>query len=142
MRHWSETMAEGQMMKDSIGIDVSKDHPDVHCLGDGRAARFGNDAPGLRKFKAWLPKADGIARVVCEGEGTAITGPATRPLTGALAANCRWSGACPGEGGGQPVAGAPVCPIDRGAGQDRRAGRTDGGGTGPGSTGQNVGNSA
>ena len=57
------------MMKDSIGIDVSKDHLDGHCLGDGRAARFGNDAPGFRKLKAWLPKADGIARVVHEATG-------------------------------------------------------------------------
>lgn len=57
------------MMKDSIGIDVSKDYLDVHCLGDGRAARFGNDAPGLRKLKAWLPKPDGIARVVYEATG-------------------------------------------------------------------------
>ena len=67
------------MMKDSIGIDVSKDHLDVHCLGDGRAARFGNDAAGFRrlsqafagfrKLKAWLPKADTIARVVYEATG-------------------------------------------------------------------------
>ena len=56
-------------MKDSIGIDVSKDHLDVHCLGDGRAARFGNDAAGFRKLKAWLPKADAIARVVYEATG-------------------------------------------------------------------------
>ena len=57
------------MMKDSIGIDVSKDHLDVHCLGDGRAARFGNDAAGFRKLKAWLPKAGDIARVVYEATG-------------------------------------------------------------------------
>ena len=57
------------MMKDSIGIDVSKDHLDVHCLGDGRAARFGNDAAGFRKLKAWLPASDGIARVVYEATG-------------------------------------------------------------------------
>ena len=57
------------MMKDSIGIDVSKDLLDVHCLGDGRAARFGNDAAGFRKLRAWLPKADGIARVVYEATG-------------------------------------------------------------------------
>jgi transposase len=57
------------MMKDSIGIDVSKDHLDVHSLGRGRAARFGNDAAGFRKLKAWLPKADGIARVVYEATG-------------------------------------------------------------------------
>ena len=57
------------MMKDSIGIDVSKDHLDVHCLSDGRAARFGNDAAGFRKLRAWLPKASGIARVVYEATG-------------------------------------------------------------------------
>ena len=57
------------MMKDSIGIDVSKDQSDVHCLSDGRAARFGNDAAGFRRLKAWLPKADGIARVVHEATG-------------------------------------------------------------------------
>jgi len=57
------------MIQDSIGIDVSKDHLDVHCLGDGRAARFGNDAAGFRKFRAWLPKADTIARVVYEATG-------------------------------------------------------------------------
>ena len=57
------------MMKDSIGIDVSKDHLDVYCLGDRRAARFGNDAPGFRKLKAWLPKVDGIARLVYEATG-------------------------------------------------------------------------
>ena len=57
------------MMNDSIGIDISKDHLDVHCLGDGRAARFGNDAAGFRKLKAWLPKADNIARVVFEATG-------------------------------------------------------------------------
>jgi transposase len=79
------------MMKDSIGIDVSKDHLDVYCLGDGRAARFGNDAPGLRKFKAWLPQTNDIARVVYEGEGTAITDLTMPTLSGALAACCRWS---------------------------------------------------
>ena len=57
------------MMKDSIGIDVSKDHLDVYCLGDRRAARFGNDAAGFRKFKAWLPQTNGIARVVYEATG-------------------------------------------------------------------------
>ena len=79
------------MMKDSIGIDVSKDHLDVYCLGDGRAARFENTASGLRKFTAWLPQTSGIARVVYEGEGTAITVPTMPPLSAALARSCRWS---------------------------------------------------
>jgi transposase len=38
------------MTQDSIGIDVSKDHLDVYALSNGRAARFGNDAAGFRKF--------------------------------------------------------------------------------------------
>jgi transposase len=50
-------------MKDSIGIDVSKDHLDLYCLDDGRSARFGNDAAGFRKLKAWLPDAGCIARI-------------------------------------------------------------------------------
>ena len=75
---------------------------------------------GFRKLKAWLPKADNIARVVFEGEGTAITGPATRRLSGASAQGCRWSRACPSEGGGEPAAGPPVCPIDGQPCQDRR----------------------
>jgi transposase len=57
------------MMKDSIGIDVSKDHLDVYCLADGRAARFGNTAAGFRKFKAWLPQTGCIARLVYEATG-------------------------------------------------------------------------
>ena len=56
-------------MKDSIGIDVSKDHLDLYCLDDGRSARFGNDAAGFRKLKAWLPDAGCIARVVYEATG-------------------------------------------------------------------------
>ena len=70
------------MMNDSIGIDVSKDYLDVYCLGDGRAARFGNDAAGLRKFKAWLPKAGDIARVVYEATGP-YHAALERPLSGA-----------------------------------------------------------
>lgn len=57
------------MMKDSIGIDVSKEHLDVYCQSDGRAARFGNDAAGFRKLKAWLPQTGDIARVVYEATG-------------------------------------------------------------------------
>ena len=45
----------GEKTQDSSGIDVPKDHPDVQCPVDGRAARFENSAPGLRKLKAWLP---------------------------------------------------------------------------------------
>ena len=52
------------------GIDVAKAHLEVYCHGDGRAARFGNDAAGFRKFKAWLPQTGDIARVVCEATGS------------------------------------------------------------------------
>lgn len=57
------------MMKDTIGIDISKDHLDVYCLGDGRAARFANDVSGFRKLKAWLPQTGDIARVVYDATG-------------------------------------------------------------------------
>ena len=56
------------MTNDTIGVDVSKDYLDVHCLGDGRAARFRNDATGFRAFAAWLPK-DALARIVYEATG-------------------------------------------------------------------------
>ena len=56
------------MTNHTIGVDVSKDHLDVHCLGDGRAARFGNGAAGFRELEGWLPKA-AIARIVYEATG-------------------------------------------------------------------------
>lgn len=42
------------MRDDSIGVDISKDHLDVHRLRDGAAARFSNDARGLDAFHRWL----------------------------------------------------------------------------------------
>jgi transposase len=56
------------MTDHTIGVDVSKDHLDVHCLGDGRAARFGNDAAGFRAFEVWLPNGP-VARIVYEATG-------------------------------------------------------------------------
>jgi len=41
------------MMDDSIGIDVSKDHLDVHRLSDGAASRFANTAAGFRALAKW-----------------------------------------------------------------------------------------
>ena len=35
-------------MKDTIGIDISKDTLDIHRRSDGRHARFGNDKAALR----------------------------------------------------------------------------------------------
>lgn len=55
-------------MNYTIGVDISKDHLDVHCLGDGRAARFGNGAAGFRELEAWLPEGS-IARIVYEATG-------------------------------------------------------------------------
>lgn len=56
------------MMDDSIGVDVSKDHLDVHRLSDGAASRFANTAAGFRALAKWLG-ADRPARVVYEATG-------------------------------------------------------------------------
>ena len=56
------------MMNDSIGVDVSKDHLDVHRLSDGAAARFANSAAGLRDLAKWLGT-QRPARVVFEATG-------------------------------------------------------------------------
>jgi len=56
------------MMDDSIGVDVSKDHLDVHRLSDGAASRFANTAAGFRALAKWLG-ADRPARVVYEPTG-------------------------------------------------------------------------
>lgn len=42
------------MMKDSIGIDISKAHLDVCRPATGQAARFENSAAGLTAFKRWI----------------------------------------------------------------------------------------
>ena len=42
------------MMKDSIGIDISKDHLDVYRLGTGAFARYTNDPAGFRALKRWI----------------------------------------------------------------------------------------
>lgn len=41
-------------MKDSIGIDISKAHLDIHRLGTSASARLGNDAVGYRALKRWI----------------------------------------------------------------------------------------
>ena len=56
------------MMNDSIGVDVSKDHLDVHRLSDGAAARFANTAAGFRALAKWLGSRL-PARVVYEPTG-------------------------------------------------------------------------
>ena len=42
------------MMKDSIGIDISKDHLDVYRHITGAAARFTNDPAGFTALKRWI----------------------------------------------------------------------------------------
>lgn len=41
-------------MKDSIGIDISKAHLDVHRTKTGQQAQFANNAAGFRAFKRWI----------------------------------------------------------------------------------------
>ncbi len=54
-------------MKDTVGIDISKDTVDAHRLSDGRHSQFTNDAAGLRGLCRWIGKA--AARVVYEATG-------------------------------------------------------------------------
>lgn len=41
-------------MKDSIGIDISKAHLDVHRIKSGEQAQFDNNASGFRALKRWI----------------------------------------------------------------------------------------
>jgi transposase len=41
-------------MSDTIGVDISRAHLDVHRLGTGQRARFGNDKPGFCAFADWI----------------------------------------------------------------------------------------
>lgn len=66
------------MMNDSIGVDISKDHLDVHRLSDGVSRRFANDSRGHRTLIGWLER-PGL-RIVCEP-----TGPYHRALEHRLA---------------------------------------------------------
>ena len=53
------------MTQNSIGVDISKSHLDVHWLEVGLTARFENTARGSRDLTRWPPKA-GVARIVFE----------------------------------------------------------------------------
>lgn len=56
------------MTSDSIGVDISKDHLDVHRLSDGAVARFPNTSGGFRALAVWL-SGEGVERVVYEPTG-------------------------------------------------------------------------
>jgi len=66
------------MMNDSIGVDISKDHLDVHRLSDGVSRRFANDSRGHRTLIGWLERPE--LRIVYEP-----TGPYHRALEHRLA---------------------------------------------------------
>jgi transposase len=69
------------MNNDTIGVDVSKDHPDAHRLADGATQRFANDKSGHRAFVKWLAEMP-ANRVVFEP-----TGPYHRAIERALGAS-------------------------------------------------------
>ncbi|MFQ8434031.1 hypothetical protein [Amaricoccus sp. W119] len=50
-----------------IGIDISKTTLDIYRLSDGKRARFGNDAAGLKAMRKWLGRKP--LRVVYEATG-------------------------------------------------------------------------
>ena len=43
-----------KMQNDTIGVDISKDHLDVHRLADGASRRFANDKRGHKALIKWL----------------------------------------------------------------------------------------
>ena len=78
------------MSQYSIGIDISKAHLDVYEFPDGRSRRFENHQAGFDELKGWLPAKERIARLIYEGEGTAITVPIMQALNGSLRTPIRW----------------------------------------------------
>jgi transposase len=71
------------MTKDTIGVDISKDHLDAHRMSDGAIRRFANDSGGHRAFMNWLSQLETIhdTRIVYEP-----TGPYHRAFERRLAA--------------------------------------------------------
>lgn len=55
------------MTKDTIGVDISKDHLDAHRVSDGASRRFTNDRNGHRAFLTWAGQPG--ARIVYEPTG-------------------------------------------------------------------------
>jgi len=56
------------MTDNTIGVDISKAHLDVHRLSDGAVAQFANDQSGLRALIAWLGKGK-VSRIIYEPTG-------------------------------------------------------------------------
>jgi len=69
------------MKHDTIGVDVSKDHLDVHRLADGATRRFANDKRGHKALIKWLAQTP-ADHVVFEP-----TGPYHRALERAFGAS-------------------------------------------------------
>ena len=67
---------------DTVGVDISKAHLDVHRRASGDSARFTNDAAGFEALASWL--GDTAAWVVYES-----TGPWHRAFEEALAGRLR-----------------------------------------------------
>ena len=67
---------------DTVGVDISKAHLDVHRRASGDSARFANDAAGFEALASWL--GDTAAWVVYES-----TGPWHRAFEEALAGRLR-----------------------------------------------------
>ena len=94
----------------SVGIDISKAHLDAHMVPAGKAARFSNDAAGLKALIAWIERP--VRSVTYEPTGRwhrafeAALFEAELPL-------------CAGES----VAGAALRAGHRPTGEDRRGGR-------------------
>ena len=71
------------MMKDTIGVDISKDHLDAHRMSDGASRRFANNGAGHKAFMNWLSHLETVPgmRIVYEP-----TGPYHRAFERRLAA--------------------------------------------------------
>ncbi len=60
------------MTKDTIGIDISKDHLDIYRMSDGAICRFANNEAGHKSFVTWLGPAETVdrLRIVYEPTGS------------------------------------------------------------------------
>ena len=76
-------------MKDSIGIDISKDKLDFYRLSDGATESFDNTKTGIAELRRWIGSA-APARLVYEGQTMGLTARITVPLNAFLLGICRW----------------------------------------------------